>query len=347
MTGPFVIDPFELPLSQPLTTECGTLEVRRGFVIQYQQGGVIGVGEATPLPGWTESLPTCRRRLERAAVASSKGTSIDLSGWEETPAARHGIDLSRIDQRARRKGHPLAEQLAGGRPADVVKLHATIGRLALPDAIDRANQAVREGFQTVKCKVGRDETAVLERIRAIRDAVGEATELRVDANRGWEPAEATRILESLADLNVALVEEPLRDPTPARLDALPTTSPDIFLDETVSREAFSLKRWKASVDGIVLKPMAIGGIERAYDLGSRAHRQELGVIVSNTIDAVVARTAAIHLAAALPTERSAGLATREWLLRDLAPDPIDYGSGRAYLPSSPGLGTLGPWEASG
>ena len=46
------IDPFSLPLSQPLTTAAGTIETRAGFVVRVTIDGTEVLGEATPLAGW-------------------------------------------------------------------------------------------------------------------------------------------------------------------------------------------------------------------------------------------------------------------------------------------------------
>ena len=46
-------EPFALPLSRPLATARGTISEREGVVVTYDHRGEQGIGEATPLPGWT------------------------------------------------------------------------------------------------------------------------------------------------------------------------------------------------------------------------------------------------------------------------------------------------------
>ena len=83
--------PFSLPLSSPLSTASGTIEAREGFVVRYDHRGETGVGEATPLPGWTEPLDACETALRGVSdpvAALENGTLADA------PAARHGVSLA-------------------------------------------------------------------------------------------------------------------------------------------------------------------------------------------------------------------------------------------------------------
>ena len=59
-----MIGRFSLALSSPLSTAAGEITEREGYLVGYDHRGVTGLGEATPLPGWTESLEECERALE-------------------------------------------------------------------------------------------------------------------------------------------------------------------------------------------------------------------------------------------------------------------------------------------
>ena len=60
-------------------------------------------------------------------------------------------------------------------------------------------------------------------------------------------------------------------------------------------------------------------------------------VVTTTIDAVVARTAAVHVAAAIPDVAACGLATGSLLAADLAADPVTISDGAASVPTDGGL----------
>ncbi|MFW6321369.1 MAG: enolase C-terminal domain-like protein, partial [Halohasta sp.] len=90
-------------------------------------------------------------------------------------------------------------------------------------------------------------------------------------------------------------------------------------------------------DVVVLKPMALGGPRRAVEAAATARAAGIEPVVTTTVDAVVARTAAVHVAAAIPDVRACGLATGSLLATDLATDPVSIVDGRARLPTGAGL----------
>src|SRR5205823_2140777 len=72
-----------------------------------------------------------------------------------------------------------------------------------------AEAAVGRGFGTIKVKVGRDPRADVERVRAVRAAIGPDVALTVDANTGWSVIEAIAAIRSLEEHNLLLVEQPV------------------------------------------------------------------------------------------------------------------------------------------
>src|SRR5229473_2913214 len=167
------IRPYRLRLLHPLRTSRGLLQEREGFVVLARAGGLTGRGEAAIAPELgTESLAEAFEQLHRAEP--------------ETPAARHAMELARLDLQAQRERVPLARLLA---------------REAL--------RAAADGLRTVKLKVGFDDD--FARAAVVRDAVGPGVRLRLDANGAWSLAQAVRKLQELAPLDVEMCEQPTAD----------------------------------------------------------------------------------------------------------------------------------------
>jgi o-succinylbenzoate synthase len=330
---------FSLPLASPLSTASGAIDHREGIALRLGEGP-RGIGEATPLPGWTESLEACRATL--SGVGDPRETLADLG---DRPAARHGLALALADRRARRAGVPLYRHLGGDRGIERVPANATVGDGSPGSTVAAAREAVEAGFRTIKCKVGaRPVDRDLERVRAVHDAIGTGATLRLDANGSWDRREAERALSALADLGIEYVEQPVPADDVAGHQALSGGAVPIALDETLAgRDAAGIEALADAADLLVLKPMVLGGPDRAVEIGRRARERGLGITVTTTIDAVIARTGAIHVAAALGIDRACGLATAELLERDLGPDPAPVRDGRVAVPRTPGLGTDGPW----
>lgn len=344
------IRPFELLLASPLATASGTIDARDGFLFDVADTGDTqrGLGEACPLYPFTETKTDCHDTLQRAAAAFEERDSwrAALEVVSETrdgrlryPAARHAVSLALLDRAARRAGVPLYRHLGGTEAHDTVAVNATIGDISAEDTVEEGVAAVEDEFQAIKVKVGdRAVEADAERIDRLRSAVGDEIAIRVDANGAWSPPEAKSFIAETTGLGLDYVEQPLAPDDLAGHASLRGRGVDIALDESVAMTRPGDIIEANAADVFVLKPMAVGGIDVARGLVLQVRRHGHRAVFSNTIDSVVARTAAIHAAASLPEMPPSGLATGGFLAADLAPDPAPVRHGTIHLPQWPGLG---------
>jgi o-succinylbenzoate synthase len=352
---------FSLALATPLSTARGSIERRTGILLGIDGDGVAGVGEATPLPGWTESLADCRAALDAVADALD-AVSLDVVGLgqdspdtrtdpladapaaltrplADAPAARHAVESALLDATARRRTRSLAAHLVA-RPAGDVPVNASLGDADVPSTVAAARDAVDAGFECLKLKVGvggleRD----LSRLRAVRDAVGSAVGLRADANGGWDRETALRAVDACAsaDVDLAYLEQPLAAGDLSGHASLRGRGVDVALDESLARTSPAAVLDAGAADVLILKPMALGGPGRAVRTARTARADGVDAVVTTTIDAAPARTAAVHVAAAVPEVRPCGLATAAALATDLAPDPAPVADGSVAVPAGPGV----------
>jgi o-succinylbenzoate synthase len=333
------IEPFTLELVRPLETAHGPIEERSGFVVRVEYADAVGVGEATPLPGWTEDLDACREALEWAPdIAEDEDWGVAL-GETNAPAARHALSLALADARAQTMNQPLYRSLGNERLVRHVPVNATVGDADRETTVGRAGAAVEAGFDCVKVKVGdRDVARDVERLGAVREAVGPDVTLRADANGAWTRAEAERAFEGLAPLDLQYVEQPLPADDVPEHAGLRDDGVAVALDESLANRSVTDVLAADAADYLVLKPMALGGTDRARQAARQARQAGVTPVVSTTIDGVVARTAAVHVAAAIPEVPACGLATAELLAEDLAPDPAPVADGQIAVPQDMGLG---------
>ena len=345
MIEDILIRPFAIDLVEPLKTAAGAIDTREGFVVRIESENEVGFGEATPLAGWTESLSRCRDALKR--VTTGLGTDdIDaaLADLDGTPAARHGLSLALADLGARRDGEPLYRHLGSDRRTESVPVNATIGDGPADETAARARAAVESGFRTLKIKVGvRTVSKDSDRLAAVREAIGPSIELRADANGAWTREEARSAFDAFSDLDVSYVEQPLAADDIGGHSDLRGGQVGVALDESLIESSVDEIIEADAADVLVLKPMALGGIDRARTAALRAREAGVSIVVTTTIDAAVARTAAVHLAASLPESPACGLATAELLAEDLAPDPAPIENGTARVPQEKGLGVEVDW----
>lgn len=128
-------------------------------------------------------------------------------------AARNAVDSALWDLQARQRQQSLAG-LLGVTLAPVFTTAQTVV-IGTPEQMAASAAALWEKGATL-LKIKLDARLISERMVAIRSAVPEAT-LIVDANESWRPEGLAARCQLLADLNVAMLEQPL----PAQDDAAP------------------------------------------------------------------------------------------------------------------------------
>lgn len=121
------------------------------------------------------------------------------------------IDIALWDLRCKKAGLPLSRMLGGAKPN--VAMYTTEGgwlHIGADDLVADALAAQAKGFSGSKVKIGRPHLSQdRARLKAVRDAVGPGYEIMVDANQGFNLAEAKRRARMLEDLEIAWFEEPM------------------------------------------------------------------------------------------------------------------------------------------
>jgi L-alanine-DL-glutamate epimerase-like enolase superfamily enzyme len=267
------------------------------FVRLVGDDGVCGLGEASPLPGWSvDGLERCAAELAAVRVEAlpadvttpaAAAAALDAAGVT-APAARFALETALLDAAARRRGLPLWRLLAPDASGAPVPL------AALATDLPGARAALARGVRTLKVKAGAATWARdLGFLRALRAELGDDVALRVDLNGSLEPGDTAVRLAELAPLAPELVEEP-------GLAGPPAVSPvPLAADESLLRPG----AWPAlapRVAALVLKPTLLGGLHACLALARDAEARGVATLVTHTFDGPVALAAACHLALALP-----------------------------------------------
>ena len=192
---------------------------------------------------------------------------------------------------------------------------------------ERAREIVlaSSGCRTAKVKVaepGQDPSEDEARLEAVRDALGTAGLIRIDANGGWSVEEAVRrigVLERAAG-GLEYVEQPVASVEDLALVRRRVSVP-VAADESIRRAAdpYQVRDLEAA-DIAVLKVQPLGGVRAclriAEDIG-------LPVVVSSAVESSIGIAAGVALAAALPElPHACGLATVQLLSGDVVADPL-------------------------
>ena len=193
-------------------------------------------------------------------------------------------------------------------------------------AIDPASAyelVVASGCRTAKVKVaeaGQHLTDDVERLRAVRAAIGPSGSIRVDANGAWTVDEALAALEALVDAAAGLeyAEQPCA--TLAELAEVRARSGvRVAADEAIRRDGAAIDDLREAVDVAVVKIQPSGGRTIVLRL---AEASGLPVVVSSALETSVGLAAGVLVAAALPGDATGaipacGLATALLLADDV------------------------------
>jgi O-succinylbenzoate synthase len=332
---------------RPFPVAAGMWNAREAWILRVTDAeGRVGVGEAVVEPDDGEVAASVLESLVREAVAAGEAgrlpTGDELEGHGRPGRAlRAALDAARFDL----EREPSADVLPDG---DGVGVNATLPLLGPRPSAEAALQAVEAGFRTLKVKGGaeRETEALVDRIRAVRQAVGPDVRLRLDVNGSWDPPTAEERLEAVARFDLEYVEQPLAGDDAAALAALRRrVRVPIAADESVASAKAAGELLEAeAVDVLVVKPARVGGIEAGREIAAMAADRGVPVVVSTLFETGVGIAAALALAAALPRVGDGldhGLATAGLLEHDLLRDELDVEDGRMWLPDDPGPGGLG------
>ena len=185
------------------------------------EGGLVGWGESHHGKAHTaiaQLINTTLRQLVLGMDASDVVGVWNKIYWKQLAShgvgagaaiAMSGIDMALWDLRGKAVGWPLYKLLGGSRKA----VPAYAGGVSLgfqdPQAlVAEALPHIKAGYRAIKLRVGDSPARDLQRIEAVRRAVGEDVTILVDANIGYSVADARRVMPALDALNVGWLEEP-------------------------------------------------------------------------------------------------------------------------------------------
>lgn len=326
--------PLDLKLTVPFRISRGVQEISPNVVVQVQHGEYSGYGEASPTEYYGESPESVIACI--AMFASHLGDNpfvIEdiLDALDHViglnPSAKAAVDMALYDLMGKVLNVPLYK-LLGLNPARAAHTSFTIG-LDTPANMAKKALAARD-YPILKIKVGTKHD--LDIIKAIRE-VSDAT-LRVDANTGWTPKEAIKMINELAPYNIEFVEQPVpaHDLEGLRLIRENVPLPIIADESCVTVE--DIPRVVGCVDGINIKLMKCGGIRNALKMIRTARAHNLQIMIGCMIESSIAITAAASLT---PLVDYADLDGN--LLVDNDPyTGVTVEKGKLVLPDRPGLG---------
>lgn len=310
------------PLHSPFAISRGTRNEAVVVVVEIEQDGIKGVGECTPYPRYGESVESVMAQIMTVVEALESGaTREQLQTLLPAGAARNAVDCALWDLDARSQGKPLSA-LTGVTLPEFVLTAQTVSIGTPEQMASSAAVLCEKGARLLKIKL--DDRLITERMVAIRAAVPTAT-LIVDANESWSSDGLAARCQLLADLGVAMLEQPLPAAEDSQLENFIHPLP-ICADESChTRE--SLDGLTRRYDMVNIKLDKTGGLTEALLLSEAAREQGFEVMLGCMLCTSRAIAAALPLSVAA---RFADLDGPTWLAVDVEP-ALNYSTGAIHL----------------
>lgn len=320
----------KLHLRETFAIARGAEDVAETLVASLSADGFEALGETAPIERYGESVELVARQLGALDLTGADPWTIDttlarLPG--ECRAAMCALDVALHDLAALRLGVPLY-RLLGLDPADAKTTSFTIGLGDMQTTTQKVRAARALPILKVKLGAGR-EIETMEAIRGVYRGT-----IRIDANEGWEPEQAVKILHELERFDIEFCEQPIKAGQLDRLRYVHQHSPiPIFADEDC-RTLADVAGLAANVDGINIKLVKCGGIREATRMIAAARALKMKVMIGCMIESSVLATAAAHLTPLVDYADIDG----PLLISDDPFEGVRYDGARLVLPNAPGLG---------
>ena len=251
-----------------------------------------------------------------------------------------GIDMALGDICGKAAGQPLY-RLFGGLRRREVDYFFYLARGSPEELAAQCAEGLSAGFTVFYLKVGLDFAADRQMIAAVREALGPAPRLRLDANGAWTLPEARHHLPALAAYDIEFIEQPVRDYPLAQMAEVRAWSPiPLLANEGLWTEADAYERIAARVaDGYCFSPFWVGSLTAFHRLAHVADLHGLQVCKHTHGELGVAAAACQHLLLTLPNITTGNQQTAYLMAYDVLRTPAPIASGPVWgVPEGPGLG---------
>jgi L-Ala-D/L-Glu epimerase / N-acetyl-D-glutamate racemase len=277
------------PIAGSFTISRGAKTEAAVVVAEISRDGHCGRGECVPYPRYGETPDATLAAIEATREPLARG--LDRAGLQASMpagAARNALDCALIDLESKQSGWRAWNLLGREQPSPCITAYT----ISLGSAAAMAQATAKAAHRPLlKIKLGGDGDS--ERIAAVRRAAP-TSELIVDANEAWTPANLEQNLAACAAAGVTLVEQPLpagRDEMLGRIKR-PIA---VCADETVHDRA-SLDGLRERYDAVNIKLDKTGGLTEALAMADAARAQGLQIMVGCMVATSLAMAPAMLLA---------------------------------------------------
>jgi L-alanine-DL-glutamate epimerase-like enolase superfamily enzyme len=322
-----------------------------GLVELHTDTGLTGIGEVNvcmgPNPDVIRAMTAQMAELLVGDTPLAPQRLVDRvlgAGWypfHRTAAlVLGGLEIACLDAAGKHLGQPVSTFFGGPLKTSFPSMYYVQAQDDLDAMVDQARDAVKRGFGTIYFKVAIEEERDVDLVFRMREAIGPSPKIRVDANEGWSPGTAVRILRRMAPVAIEYIEQPVsmfdldgmahvRKASGVAVGANQTSWGQHQILEIVKRNA---------ADVIMTDPHQEGGLLATKKVLGLCEMAGLPFVNHAFNATTITLTAHMQV---MCTSSSTILAIQghpDFLADDYVTEPLDYTGGRLDVAEAPGLG---------
>lgn len=295
----------QIELKTPFKTalrETSTVEFVR--VLVECENGFSAFGEAPATKAitgeWIEDILNSINSAKDSLLNLSLKDALTLLHKELKigSSAKAALDMSFV-QLLSKENHKILYDYFGAKDLSSLKTDITISLNEASIMLQDAKNAYKAGMEMLKVKVGSDIEHAIEVVRSISHELPQA-EILVDANQAWSRADTLRFIESMSDVEVEFIEQPV---VAYDLEGLKIITASSYIPILADEAVFTLEDVKKviesdSADMINIKLMKCGGVTKAIEILEYAREKNITCMLGSMLEGPYSINVALHLALA-------------------------------------------------
>lgn len=299
--------PYHIELKTPFITALRRVEYVESLqVFIHIDNDMQGIGSAPPTKAITgEDMQSLQDSIEHIFRPFLLGKEVTFELLRElyefkTPfsSAKASLDMALYDLLSQKTQKPLYE-LLGAKEKTSLKTDITISLNDPQKMVSDANDALKNGFDILKIKLGSIDGQDMIRVKEIAKIAKNAT-LLLDINQAYSYDQSIDFIDQIRDLDIALIEQPVKADDVESLRMITSQSPfAILADEAV----FSFEDAQKIIESksahmINIKLMKCGGIYGATLIAELCRENGIKCMIGSMLEDPVSIAAAFHFAIA-------------------------------------------------
>jgi len=328
---------FKIATGTTFTTENVVVKVEGGGKTGWGNGAANGVTEET-----NESIMDCLVPWKKKLIGKEIEIEDIWSKFREEnpgdPSALAGLDIALYDLYGKIKGKRVFEFYDASKEEGVFT-DRTIGIMNKQETVEHAKDYLDQGFKAIKIKVGLDMESDIERIKAVRETVGDDVKIWVDANQGYSVEEAKDFCARIKEFDIEFVEQPVDEKDLKGLkEVTKDTDLPIVADEAMKdHESAENICSNEMADMVNIKLMKCGGLTGGRKIVDVIEHHGVDAMVGCMLEMEPSLGAAAHLFESSENIKYADL-DGHLLLPDGLSRGLTFESGRLWTSNEPGIG---------